>query len=71
MTCPWWIRWWHRRLRKLDALTVIQALVERAPPGKFIPALLLFWHLPGQEHWLCACGEKDRQLYLKTFQEEQ
>ena len=70
MTCGWWNRWWHRRQRKIDALTVIQVLVERAPPGKLLPALGLFWSLPGQEHWNCACAASDRQLYVETFQGE-
>ncbi|HUC40859.1 MAG TPA: hypothetical protein VMR92_08510 [Gemmatimonadales bacterium] len=70
MTCPWWSRWWHRRQRKIDALTVIQALVERAPPGKLLQALDLFWSLEGQEHWRCPCAAGDRQLYRDTFQED-
>jgi hypothetical protein len=68
--CRWWVRWWHRRLRKIDALTVIQAMVERAPPGKLLPALRLFWKMPGQEHWRCPCAAEDRRLYTETFRGE-
>lgn len=66
-TCPWVVRWWHARKRRIDALTAIQALVERAPPGKLIEAIHLFWLMEGQEHWWCPCASADRRLYLETF----
>jgi hypothetical protein len=30
VTCPWWKRWWHRRLRKIDRRALFPAILERA-----------------------------------------
>lgn len=65
--CSWWLRWYHRRLRRLDASTIIQLLVERAPDGKFLEAVSMFWLMDGQDHWRCPCSVDDRALYLATF----
>jgi len=66
-TCAWWGRWWHARKRRIDALTAIQALVERAPPGRLLDAVALFWQMEGQEHWWCPCARPDRLLYVQML----
>lgn len=29
-TCPWWQRWWHSRLRRIDRQVLFPAILERA-----------------------------------------
>ena len=56
--CPWWIRWWHRRLRRIDVQVMAPLLRQAAanyPPGAFARAWAAFKTQPGQEHWRCEC----------------
>lgn len=54
-------RWWHRRLRRLDEDTVLQAICANAPGDhrKAVQAIRVFVSLPGQEHWRCGCGASE------------
>ena len=59
--CPWWIRWYHRRLREFDRRLMLPALREKVrvahgEPGTFHKAWDAFKAMPGQEHWHCACA---------------
>jgi hypothetical protein len=60
--CPWWIRWLHRRLRRIDRLTILRRLEQHAAVAHFdTPDFARFaWEQfkqeKGQEHWRCSCA---------------
>ena len=66
--CPWYARWWHRRLRKLQNYAVQRVLDGIPGPGEATnnayAAQLWFdsaWiramkHAPGLDHWRCPCS---------------
>ncbi len=56
-TCPWYVRWWHRRLRNIDRQMIWVGIRESTTSlEKRAMAWQLFIIAPGQEHWRCACG---------------
>jgi hypothetical protein len=67
--CPWWRAWWHRRLRRQDLTVTWVALREtgatRYPDDEeaavlfALKAWAIFIQQPGQQHWHCACAERD------------
>lgn len=70
MNCPWYVRWWHRRLRRLDARFIFPALYQavgmRRPAASLteidayvMRAWELHKELPGQEHWRCLCARRE------------
>ena len=64
MTCPFYVRWWHRRLRKLDRQVILSALLthESRSPFRFSTASRLwdgYRAQPGQEHWSCPCAKSE------------
>lgn len=64
--CPWWIRWWHKRLRKADMQMMLPAIwskVRHLPDGadRAQAAWELFKGQEGQEHWQCPCAEVERR----------
>ena len=65
MTCAWWVRWWHRRLRRIDKQVMLSAIaLAAADRGEGIDAIADAWELfkadRGQEHWRCACAKADK-----------
>lgn len=63
--CPWYIRWWHRRLRRLDEKFMFRAIVAAAEQTRFAPMvkeqhIRAAWDMfkmgLGQEHWRCNCA---------------
>jgi hypothetical protein len=61
-TCPWWIRWWHRRQRQADRAFIVPLLVGAARAETDAGAAFrIFIAQPGQEHWWCPCGEGERR----------
>lgn len=69
MTCPWYARWWHRRMRKADVMMMLPALQRNLGEGRDFPGgRLLSWQEAwvrfkadaGQEHWTCPCAHADR-----------
>lgn len=65
-TCPWWIRWWHRRLRKFDERFLLTSLVKaslRYGDTADSPIVTAAWEKfkseEGQEHWRCRCAAAD------------
>ena len=59
--CPWWVRWWHRRLRAADVRLLMPAILVEARGDQVKAALAWEMHLmmPGAEHWHCACAKTD------------
>jgi len=53
--CPWWVRWYHRRLRRIDRQTVGQWMTKHANPVARDLAWKAFIEDRGQAHWHCAC----------------
>ena len=70
--CPWYRRWWHRRLRQIDEATRIPAIIKAARekssrPSAARDAFALFIRNPGQRHWRCPCGTRDRHRVQHTL----
>ena len=64
MTCPWWVRWWHRRLRILDVELMWVSLLDRADTEEEARvAWDVFLAQEGQDHWHCACGIPIKKLF--------
>jgi hypothetical protein len=72
MTCPWYARWWHRRLRATDRAVMLPALwddtaiacPDRSPEEqqKIVAiAWRSFTFQPGQDHWHCPCAGDERR----------
>jgi hypothetical protein len=67
--CPWWIAWWHRRLRRMDHRVIwpsLRALADAREPTDSEAAVLLalrgwalFIQQDGQAHWRCPCAALD------------
>lgn len=60
MGCSWRIRWWHKRLRRLDRELLIPSMIAIAsqrqvllPPGEIYRIIR---REPNMEHWNCPCG---------------
>ncbi len=61
--CPWWMRWYRRRLRKIDDDLFLGHLRRRvADRGAMKKVESVFARMPGQEHWHCACAKRDALL---------
>ena len=68
MTCKWWNRWYHRKLRRLDRRFMAQSLwnaITKYNDGTPVETFEKMWdqfiHEPGQEHWQCDCAKKELQ----------
>lgn len=64
MNCGWWIRWYHRRLRQIDTVTLRPFLTACAyfssdPDNAAERAWQEFILEPGQEHWRCRCAKRE------------
>jgi hypothetical protein len=60
VNCPWWTRWYHRRLRKMDVENIWWKINNGARTTEEADrAWSLFKTMPGQEHWRCPCAESD------------
>lgn len=64
MRCPWWVRWYHRRLRRADRFFIwphfepYELEYDPETGGPFSQRLWLeFVAEPGQEHWRCPCAD--------------
>lgn len=66
--CGWWVRWWHRRLRRADRTFFLPRLVEA--PGlthsERAEALFGFFMAHGQEHWRCGCSDDEATAALEA-----
>jgi len=68
-SCPWWVRWSHRRQRQADRDVLwpaLRAAADRQSPDDAEHAVFLAlraWaaHItrPDQRHWGCACAAED------------
>ena len=72
LNCPWWIRWYHRRLRKIDLVTMGPAILaavklSRFTDGEGDQGWEAFKAMQGQEHWRCECYERGRHDAITTF----
>jgi hypothetical protein len=64
LTCPWWARWWHRRLRSADVEVMWPSLHQRASNlAEARVAWDVFLRQDGQSHWLCPCGQRIALLF--------
>jgi hypothetical protein len=62
-TCPWWVRWWHRRQRTIDLEMIWRSLYARADTiEEARVAWEVFVQQDAQWHWRCPCGEPLRLL---------
>ena len=60
--CPWWIRWYHRRLRRADRRFIYGAIVGSGQSEQTVErAWMHFITSPGQEHWHCPCAVLERE----------
>jgi hypothetical protein len=79
LTCPWYVRWLHRRRRALDERFMIPAILRAAShaltqdqglqPSRRVRAFYRFVHERGQEHWLCACASADRIRVMESLEQ--
>ena len=65
MTCPFYLRWWHRLLRKLDRRLTLPALAK-------FPAFFEAWEMFKAQHsyWSCPCAQADLLERLRKGLEE-
>jgi hypothetical protein len=65
--CPWYVRWW---LRRLDRRYILPALYQTVKRRRLAESLSMVetevmraWEmhqsLPGQEHWRCPCAQRE------------
>jgi hypothetical protein len=65
--CNFIQRWWHRRLREIDVITLLPTfqlkVLQQIESGKKLDLdstvdkmFDLHKSLPGQEHWNCKCS---------------
>lgn len=63
-SCPWWARWWHRRLRSADERMLFSAIgivgqgrrLREREMRRAIEA-----HMAGSAHWCCPCALDHRK----------
>lgn len=80
LTCPWYVRWLHRRRRAMDEQFMIPAILKAAShalsrdqdqpqaQSRQVRAFDRFIHERGQEHWLCPCASDDRIRVMESLQ---
>ena len=56
--CPWWIRWYHRRRRRLDEQVLIPRLVRSLAAMHHPEIAYREWaaHRRSAAHWQCRCA---------------
>lgn len=63
-TCPWYARWWHRRLRMLDEKQIFHA-IELVGRGRKLREReirrAIEAHMAMEEHWCCPCAYDHRR----------
>lgn len=80
--CPWWIRWYHRRCRRLDVQHMWPAIQRAANRSGYVGAFshelrqraeqvwALFKSQPGQEHWRCRCAQREPSWTIHANQSQ-
>ena len=63
ITCAWYHRWLHRRLRQADIDTMWTMLNATGSGPRAIQAWRRFTQDRGQEHWRCPCAHRDPTTY--------
>lgn len=68
--CPWYVRWWHARLRAADVAAILPIVMQSCPTlSQQVFAWTVFVEERGQEHWQCPCGHGEAaQAFLKASQ---
>ena len=57
INCPWYIRWYHKRLRDIDRNTLfIELSRQSCDPRGIIQIIEYAKFQPGMEHWHCSCS---------------
>lgn len=66
VNCSWWVRWYHRRLRRMDRQVMGDSMMraiaryrDPTPKETFAKMWNQFICERGQEHWLCPCANRE------------